>query len=105
MQMVAKRLLQFLSVILLFSTIGCTAHVEIHEPISTSKPMLNKLESYDPPERKVTIAVYKFTDLTGQRKPSETLALLSSAVTQGGDIWLMQALKRCLLYTSPSPRD
>ncbi len=92
--MVAKQLLQFLLAILLFSIIGCTAHVEISEPISTTEPMVNKLESFGPPERKVTIAVYKFTDLTGQRKPSETLALLSTAVTQGGDIWLMQALKR-----------
>jgi len=47
-----------------------------------------------PPERKVPIAVYKFADVTGQRKPGTNLALLSSAVTQGGDIWLLQALKK-----------
>jgi curli production assembly/transport component CsgG len=38
--------------------------------------------------------VYKFNDVTGQRKSSSSLALLSSAVTQGGDIWLIQALKK-----------
>ena len=41
----------------------------------------------------MTIAVYKFTDMTGQRKPSGNVALLSSAVTQGAEIWLIQALK------------
>ena len=40
------------------------------------------------------MAVYKFTDVTGQRKSGNNLALLSSAVTQGGDIWLIQALKK-----------
>jgi curli production assembly/transport component CsgG len=38
--------------------------------------------------------VYKFNDVTGQRKSHTNLALLSSAVTQGGDIWLIQALKK-----------
>ena len=42
---------------------------------------------------KVPIAVYSFTDLTGQRKPSESMALISTAVTQGGHIWLIQSLK------------
>ena len=46
------------------------------------------------PVRKVPIAVYKFSDMTGQRKASSSLALLSSAVTQGGHIWLIQALKK-----------
>ena len=31
----------------------------------------------------VTVAVYGFKDLTGQRKPSSTLSLFSTAVTQG----------------------
>ena len=47
-----------------------------------------------PPERIVPVAVYKFADVTGQRKSSPTLVHLSSAVTQGGDIWLIQALKK-----------
>jgi curli production assembly/transport component CsgG len=42
----------------------------------------------------VPVAVYKFNDVTGQRKSHTNLALLSSAVTQGGDIWLIQALKK-----------
>ena len=35
---------------------------------------------------KITIAVYRFTDLTGQRKPSTKFSQLSTAVTQGSEI-------------------
>ena len=91
--MEVKRLLQFLSAILLFSVVGCQT-VPIEEPKVFSTPLVNELETLTPPERKVTIAVYSFTDKTGQRKPSENLALLSTAVTQGADVWLIQALKK-----------
>ena len=91
--MAVKRLLQFLSVILLFSVVGCQT-VPIEEPKVFSAPLVDKLETLTPPERKVTIAVYSFSDKTGQRKPSENLALLSTAVTQGAEVWLIQALKK-----------
>ena len=41
----------------------------------------------------ITIGVYNFQDKTGQRKPSDNIAQLSSAVTQGADAYLIQALK------------
>ena len=41
----------------------------------------------------VPIAVYRFGDLTGQRKPSPNYASLSSAVTQGGEVILIKALQ------------
>ena len=91
--MAAKLLSQFLSAILLFSVVGCASVQEIEGPKTIVKPLISRLANYDPPERKVTIAVYKFNDMTGQRKPSGNVALLSSAVTQGGEIWLIQALK------------
>ena len=91
--MEVKRLLQFLSAILLFSVVGCQT-VPIEEPKVFSTPLVNELEILTPPERKVTIAVYSFSDKTGQRKPSENLALLSTAVTQGAEVWLIQALKK-----------
>ena len=91
--MVVKRLLQFLSAILLFSTVGCATVQDFEPPKVIKKPLVKKLETYPPPERKVTIAVYKFTDRTGQRKPNSQVALISHAVTQGGEIWLIQALK------------
>lgn len=42
---------------------------------------------------KIPIAVYKFADLTGQRKPSEKFATFSSAVTQGAEVLLIKALQ------------
>tara|TARA_R110000796_G_scaffold238925_1_gene359450 strand:+ start:39 stop:836 length:798 start_codon:yes stop_codon:yes gene_type:complete len=41
----------------------------------------------------ITIAVYKFPDLTGQRKPSTKFSQLSMAVSQGADMWVISALK------------
>ena len=37
---------------------------------------------------KITVAVYKFPDVTGQRKQVG----LSTAVSQGADVWVIQAL-------------
>jgi len=42
--------------------------------------------------KKMTIAVYKFADKTGQRKPADNIANLSSAVTQGSEVWVIKAL-------------
>lgn len=42
---------------------------------------------------KITIAVYQFSDKTGQRKPADKIANLSSAVTQGGEVWVIKALQ------------
>ena len=42
---------------------------------------------------KIPIAVYRFTDLTGQRKPSTKFSQLSTAVTQGSDTYVIAALK------------
>ncbi len=43
--------------------------------------------------RPLSVAVYGFRDLTGQRKPSANLASLSTAVTQGGETFLISALQ------------
>jgi len=42
---------------------------------------------------KVTVAVYKFQDLTGQRKTSANFASFSTAVTQGAEPFLIHALQ------------
>lgn len=41
----------------------------------------------------IPIAVYRFPDLTGQRKPAQNFASLSSAVTQGAEVFLIKALQ------------
>jgi curli production assembly/transport component CsgG len=67
--------------------------VDAAEPIKVSKRFneLANLKSPDGP--RIPIAVYKFGDLTGQRKPSANYASLSSAVTQGGEVFLIKALQ------------
>lgn len=42
---------------------------------------------------KITVAVYGFKDLTGQRKPSPNFASFSSSVTQGAETFLIKALQ------------
>ena len=48
----------------------------------------------------ITIAVYSFLDETGQRKPSDKFSQLSTAISQGVDVWVIQALKEA---GSPPP--
>ena len=46
-----------------------------------------------PPSRPISVAVYGFTDQTGQFRASSTGQTLSRAVTQGGSSVLMKALQ------------
>ena len=41
----------------------------------------------------ITVALYGFTDKTGQRRPQQNIASLSTAVTQGGEMFLIKALQ------------
>ena len=43
--------------------------------------------------KQLSVAVYSFADKTGQRRPSATIAQLSTAVTQGADAFLIKALQ------------
>lgn len=64
----------------------------VARPITKLK--VGELESIQNPNGPpITIAVYNFTDKTGQRKPNNTIATLSSAVTQGGEVFLIKALQ------------
>jgi curli production assembly/transport component CsgG len=59
---------------------------------------VNKLEKeFDavpmPDGKKLTVAVYSFKDLTGQRKPTPGVASFSTAVTQGAEVFLIRALQ------------
>ncbi len=44
-------------------------------------------------EKPVSVAVYSFRDLTGQRRPQANIASLSTAVTQGAESFLIKALQ------------
>jgi curli production assembly/transport component CsgG len=63
------------------------------EPIALQprENLINKLPELDGPS--ITIAVYGFTDKTGQMKPNDRLAVFSKAVTQGSEVFLIKALQ------------
>ena len=63
------------------------------EDARVERVTLQKLLDLRPPNQKAVVAVYAFDDLTGQRKPSNKLALFSTAVTQGAENYLIQALR------------
>ena len=63
-------------------------------PVSQESPIKERLAAVPPIDGdKITIAVYQFLDKTGQRKPSDGIANLSSAVTQGSEVWVIKALQ------------
>ena len=60
--------------------------------ISPLQKKFYSIEMLDGPP--MTIAVYTFQDKTGQRKPNDKFSSLSSAVTQGAEVWVINALKK-----------
>jgi curli production assembly/transport component CsgG len=55
--------------------------------------ILKTLPELDGPP--IPIAVYGFSDKTGQMKPNDRLAVFSKAVTQGAEVFLIKALQDC----------
>lgn len=88
-----KQLRSLLTIFSFSLLIGCSA-IPIEPPRSSTASLYRQIEEISPPKRKVPVAVYSFQDLTGQRKPGGNIALISSAVTQGAHVWLVQSLKR-----------
>jgi curli production assembly/transport component CsgG len=83
---------------LLFATFlsGCaTIHMDAakEEPVALTprESLTTKIPQLDGPP--MTIAVYGFTDKTGQMKPNDRLAVFSKAVTQGSEVFLIKALQ------------
>ena len=73
-------------------TIGNSVR-EFDDPVVT-KPELKSSEAIKlPADGQITVAVYNFRDMTGQRKASQNIASLSSAVTQGADAYLVKSLQ------------
>ena len=75
---------------------GCASVVNIPEPempvlVRNTNTEFNNLPA--PATGKLVAAVYGFTDKTGQRKPSDKMANISTAVTQGSEVWLIKALQ------------
>ena len=87
-----------LTILALAAMTGCTSipsSVEIGNPPTVQATPIPEMMSAVPPldGKKITIAVYSFQDKTGQRKPADNIANLSSAVTQGSEVWVIKALQ------------
>ena len=65
----------------------------IEDPVQVELPTYEQLRMLPPAEQMPVVAVYSFTDLTGQRKQKDNIALFSTAVTQGAKPLLIDALK------------
>ena len=65
-----------------------------HKPEVAPNKLEKEFDAIPSPDgKKVTVAVYSFTDKTGQKKPTPGIASFSSAVTQGGEVFLIRALQ------------
>ena len=82
------------SLVIIIFLYGCAPVAIIGEQENPviERPSLQLLIDLPAPERKAVVSVYDFPDLTGQRKSSDNMALFSSAVTQGADLYLIEAL-------------
>ena len=73
---------------------NCVGILEcVEEPEIIELPTHEKLLSLPPAKERPIIAIYKFLDKTGQRKQKGDAAMFSTAVTQGGETMLIDALK------------
>jgi curli production assembly/transport component CsgG len=75
---------------------GCavsTPEIQSQPPslVTTENTEFNTLAP--PRSGRMVVAVYSFQDQTGQRRPSDKIAHISTAVTQGAEAWVISALK------------
>ena len=63
-------------------------------PQVAENKLQKEFDSIPPPAgKKISVAVYQFTDKTGQRKPQANVASFSTAVTQGAEVFLIKSLQ------------
>lgn len=65
----------------------------VEAPIVVEMPTHQELKNLPAPDKQPIVAVYAFPDKTGQRKQMDGAALFSTAVTQGAETMLIDALK------------
>jgi len=91
--------LSLLTIVVAMALAGCSTVRPLGEVTMKDAPvvsgvMLKEIDQMPSPGgQPVAIAVYGFKDLTGQRKPSNTLSLFSTAVTQGAEAYLIKSLQ------------
>lgn len=80
--------------LLVLLLVGCATTKNVDLPQISETPMANVLKEFPgiSNNKPVTVAVYNFQDKTGQRKPADNIANISTAVTQGAEVYLIDAL-------------
>lgn len=87
--------MKLLSLLLSLFLVGCAAPAMQFEPQEAEQVEKTKFKvPFPEPEtgQPIVVAVYAFTDKTGQRKDGGSIAKFSSAVTQGAESLLLKAL-------------
>ena len=86
-------MIKFLSSLILLTLVGCVSTPTPNGPWIQRPPyMIKQGDMKDIKEAPIFVAVYSFDDLTGQRKSTDNYASFSSAVTQGGEAWVIESL-------------
>jgi curli production assembly/transport component CsgG len=88
---------KILSLILVLALTGCALSQKSgfeYKPELAPNKMQREFDSIPAPDgKRLSVAVYSFADKTGQRKPVSGIASLSTAVTQGAEVFLIKALQ------------
>ena len=92
--------LYFISLITMITLLtGCAAiqstGISETKPKVTGTMLKKEMKEVGKPAsgKPISVAVYSFKDLTGQRRPQPNVASLSTAVTQGAEAFLIKALQ------------
>ena len=89
-----KKLFAFFLIVMLSGCATTKVLTEPDKPTVTKNLMQKEFDILPAPNgKKVAVAVYSFADKTGQRRPSASIAQLSTAVTQGAEAFLIKALQ------------
>lgn len=86
---------KFFAVLAVLFLVGCASTTpRLGDPQAVQTPVKTKLTDFPPIKSgmPVTVAIYSFQDKTGQRKPADNIANISTAVTQGAEVYLIDAL-------------
>jgi curli production assembly/transport component CsgG len=90
-----KKTIIALSILTLLGGCAITHNDRVEAPVITTSMMQKDFDTIPSPAsgKPVSVAVYNFSDKTGQRRPQANIASLSTAVTQGAETFLIQALQ------------
>jgi|TARA_B100000085_G_scaffold62199_1_gene55010 curli production assembly/transport component CsgG len=95
--MMIVNFIKILGVVCLLSGCASTKQESVfygETPYTLETDTIKRLQNIPPlGQPQITIAVYNFPDKTGQRKPNTKFSQLSTAVTQGPEVWVINALK------------